>query len=39
MAPVLFFKGKLKLWPHTVANRKAVRKLFERSRQSQEVKP
>jgi heterodisulfide reductase subunit C2 len=38
-APVLFFKGKLKLWPHTVTNRKALRKLFARSRNTQEVQP
>lgn len=36
-APGLFLKGKLKLWPHRVKNRKALRRLFQRANTAKEI--
>jgi heterodisulfide reductase subunit C len=30
-APAMFLKGKLSLMPHTVKNKEAIRKMFERA--------
>jgi len=38
MAPVLFFKGKLKPFPHLVKNRRALHKLFKKD-QNEEARP
>jgi len=31
MAPTLFFKGKLKIFPHLIKNRKNMSQIFKRS--------
>lgn len=36
-APGLFFKGKLKIWPHLVRNRRALRKIFRRANSGKET--
>jgi heterodisulfide reductase subunit C2 len=36
-APILFFKGKLKIWPHLVHNRRALRSLFKRTARGKET--
>jgi heterodisulfide reductase subunit C2 len=36
-APVLFFKGKLRLLPHRIKNRKALRALFKRANAGKET--
>lgn len=30
VAPIMFFKGKLRLWPHKIKGVKAVRRIFEK---------